>query len=72
MEDYDRDFRFWAKHAEELAAQYPDEWVAIFDCKVVAHSPESSEMWRQLEQLGLRWKARLVDFIWGTPITFVF
>jgi hypothetical protein len=71
MEDYTRDFRYLAKHDDELMAQYPDEWVAIFDCKVVAHSPDRAEMWRQLEQLGLDRRFLVDAFLDTDPPTLV-
>jgi hypothetical protein len=69
--DYERDFRYFCKHAEELTAQYPDEWIAIYNCKVVAHSPQHDNIWSKLEQLGLRDKSPLIELLETNPPTLI-
>jgi hypothetical protein len=70
-EDSDRDFRWLAHHDEELLEKYPNEFVAVFDCKVVAHSPDSKEFWEQLEKAGVRDKAPVVHFFFGPEVTLI-
>ena len=70
-DDYDRDFRYLAEHYEELMKQYCSELVAIFDCKVVAHSRDTDELWDELERAGLRWKSPVVDFLWDPKVRLI-
>jgi hypothetical protein len=71
LADIDRDFRYLSKHYEELLAEFPDEWVALFECKVVAHCAERSELWGQLERLGLRKKSPIVELMETDPPTLI-
>lgn len=72
MEDAERDFRFLCRNNDDLTAQYPDEWVAVFDCKVVAHSRERGEMWDQLGQLGLKDRSPVIELLETNPPTRIF
>ena len=70
LEDFDRDSRYVAKHRDELTAKYRDEWVAILDGKVMAHSASHEELLCRLDELDLRQKA-IVEYLWITPVNLI-
>ena len=62
-EAFQRDANYLALHAEELKAQYPDEWVAVLRENVVAHSDSIPEFTKQV---------RAVERENETPVTHFF
>jgi hypothetical protein len=70
MEDFDRDARYVAKHRGDLTAEYPDEWVAIIECKVVAHSADIQDLTLRLDEMDLRQQS-VVRFLWSTPVNLI-
>lgn len=48
---------------ESLLNAYEDEWVAVYDSQVIAHSPSRSDLKAQLGQRGLLWAQVYVAFL---------
>jgi hypothetical protein len=48
---FERDANYLALHADELKAQYPDQWVAVLREAVVAHSDNIAEFSKQLRAI---------------------
>jgi hypothetical protein len=44
---------YWETHYPELLAQYPDEWVAVGDGKVIAHTQHVWDLLQRLDREGL-------------------
>ena len=44
---------FWAKHYQELRQKYPDQFVAIYEGKVVAVAEDLQNLVQQVEQQGI-------------------
>jgi hypothetical protein len=49
----EREDAFWAEHYQELLTQYPDEFVAVKDGKVIAHHPDLFALRRITDEMGL-------------------
>jgi hypothetical protein len=62
-EDFRDDAEYLAQHKADLRKQYPDEWIAVFNKEVVAHSRNSRELLRELKKRGLENRSPLVDFL---------
>lgn len=43
----------WEKHYPGLLAQYPDEWVAVHDGRVIAHESHIWNLMQGLERQGV-------------------
>ena len=62
MEDVRKDSEYLTRHFEKLCRKFRGEWVAVFNSKVVGHSPRSSVLWRELRKLGYIEKHSPVTF----------
>ena len=52
-QEHGRDVEFYEAHYPELLAQYPDQWIAILDRKVVGASDDAFKLVAQLEADGV-------------------
>jgi hypothetical protein len=59
----DKDLEYIDRHYDDLLKTYPDEWVAIYQLKVIAHAKRHATMWREVQ------KQKLVE---KSPVTFFF
>jgi hypothetical protein len=44
---------YWDRHHSKLLAQYPDEWVAVHDGRVIAHAQHVWDLLQRLERQGI-------------------
>jgi Family of unknown function (DUF5678) len=44
---------FWSEHYGELLEQYPDQFVAVREGKVIAANPDLQQLLRSLKQQGI-------------------
>ena len=54
---------FFEERREELRRRYPDEWVAIADRRVVAHSPSAPDAVRMLREAGCSPRGAALRFV---------
>ena len=47
IEEHGRDVEYYEAHYVELLAQYPDQWIAILDRKVVGASDDAFKLMAQ-------------------------
>ncbi len=52
-ERHNKDVEYYEIHYRELLAQYPDQWIAILDQKVVGTSDDAFELSTQLKKRGV-------------------
>ena len=52
-EEHGRDVEYYEAHYPELLAQYPDQWIAILDRKVVGASDDAFKLMAQVEADGV-------------------
>lgn len=50
---FERDGDYLDQHYEELLEQYPEQWVAIYNQRVVAHAKDIWELVRQVREGGI-------------------
>lgn len=53
IEEHGRDVEYYEAHYVELLAQYPDQWIAILDRKVVGASDDAFKLMAQVEADGV-------------------
>ena len=53
FEQHMKDLKFYELNYQELLAQYPDQWIAIVDQKVVGASEDAFELVTQLKRRGI-------------------
>jgi hypothetical protein len=71
LDDFQRDAEYLAKHEQYLIAKYPDEWIAIYDGEVVAHSSQLRELKRVLRTKRLPLNAVVIEYLSRTPVTLI-
>jgi hypothetical protein len=53
LEQYRSDAQYFNEHREELLAQYPERWVAIYNQQVVGVAKDPKRLKSQLERKGI-------------------
>ena len=53
MAQFHRDSQYYAAHWEELLAQYPEQWVAIYNEQVVGTSTNFKQLLIDLKEAGI-------------------
>jgi len=54
LEEFRKDTEWYQDHYDELREQYADQWVAIYNEKLVAASPDQDEMFAELKKKGVK------------------
>ena len=69
-EAFDRKFRqyegsvsFIDKNEEELLEKYDENWVAVYNAKVVAHGKKYEEIEREIQQKGIPLEETVIKFL---------
>jgi hypothetical protein len=70
-EQHDRDSNYLNTHLSELRKLYPDELVAIFQEKVIAHGKTLDEFGEALDKVRPESGYPVVFFVSQTPITLI-
>ncbi len=60
---YKRDVEYLEAHYSELLRRYPDEWIAIYDQKVVGSSPELTPLLDQIKSAGIAPGVALTEYL---------
>ncbi len=58
---------FWQRHYAELVKEHPEEFVAVSDGSVVAHSPNLQQLFQLVETKGVEPTQVWVRFITSEP-----
>ena len=53
LERHEMDLEYYETHYWEFLAQYPDQWIAISDRKVVSSSDDAFALGPQLKGMGI-------------------
>lgn len=53
LDRFHKDGLWFSEHYDELIEQYPDQWVAIFNKKVVGASPDPDQLFADLKTKGV-------------------
>ncbi len=53
LQRFQKDIDYFELHQRELLQRYPDEWVAIFNGRVVGDNPDVEPLLRSLEERGV-------------------
>jgi hypothetical protein len=69
---FQSDCAYLARRRARLERRYPDEWVAVYENRVVAHSSRRRELTRQLRRKELATSNVFIAFVSPKPATFVF
>jgi hypothetical protein len=65
LERFNEDMSYFEAHRQELLAQYPDRWVAIYDNRVVGTAKDLPRLMAQLEHQGLPTGRVFVEYVTG-------
>lgn len=63
LQRFQRDVDYYQAHYEELLEQYPEQWVAIFQEKVVGASPDLEDLLNDLKQHGVPVESVLTEYL---------
>lgn len=63
LRGFQQETRYYEEHYEELLAEYPEQWVAIFNQKVVGASPDYDQLLADLEGAGVPIDRTLFKFL---------
>ena len=63
----DRNVRFLVSNYEMLLDRYPDQWIAIYDEKVLANDTTQKGLLRKLDELDVRKKGEVTEFLNTNP-----
>lgn len=58
---------FWERHGAALGRQYPDQFIAVRDCEVVASSDDLPDLVAQLEAKGISPVGLWIRFLESNP-----
>lgn len=53
LERYAADIRYFDRHRTELAEQYPEQWVAVYNRRVVGAAKGLKRLLKELETRGI-------------------
>lgn len=59
---YSQDAKFFEAHREDILREHPDEWVAIFDEKIVGASANFNELLDQLQGKGFAAEETFIEY----------
>jgi hypothetical protein len=66
-----REQEFWARNYRRLVADYPDQFIAVRESKVVATGSDLEELMGNVAALGLSYRAFWSRFMMTTPVHYV-
>jgi|GEM_PF-946327 len=64
---HSRDFDFFEHHSKELLEKYPDEWVAVYDIKVVDTDKDFLVLLARLKEKGIPTNKTIIHFMDTDP-----
>jgi hypothetical protein len=67
MEEFRSDCEYLAAHRDQLTAQFPEKWVAVFDREVVASSRTLEGLMPKLERKGVNRSTSVIDYLTTKP-----
>lgn len=67
LEEFNRNVRFLISNYEMLLDQYPDQWIALYHEKVVATDITLEDLLVKLDELGIRRKGQITEFLSTSP-----
>lgn len=66
-----RDAEYYEAHFKEFLGRYPEQWVAVFDCQVVAVSNGPWKLVQQLKAKGIAKKVSLLRHMTKEDVIFI-
>ena len=61
------DLEFWGEHYDEFARQYPEQFISVYEGRVVAADSDLSRLWSRLDQLGYKPGETSIEFMTKQP-----
>ena len=71
IEEYRKDLEYLVNHESELTGQFPDQWVAIYNEEVAAHSTQRRELSRLIRSKGLPMASMVIQELDDQPMTLI-
>lgn len=68
MELFRKSCAFADAHRAELLAEYPDQWIGVFDGEIRAHDQDLHRLLAQLDALGVPRRALFTQFLDTNPL----
>ncbi len=63
LKRFKRDTSYYEAHHQELLDQYPEQWVAIYEQRVVGTGPDFEELLGELKSKGFSVGQVLVEYL---------
>lgn len=63
LQRFQRDIDYYQTHYEELLEQYPEQWVAIFNQRVVGADPDARKLFNDLKGRGIPLGQTLTEYV---------
>ncbi len=63
LKRYKRDVEYLEAHYSELLQSHPDQWIAIYDRKVVGTSPDLTQLLDQIQSAGISPGVTLTEYL---------
>ncbi len=71
MRQFEEDSRFLALHHDALLERFPEQWVAVYGERVVAHATNINGVLRNLARKRIPQSRVVVSFLTRKPQTFI-
>lgn len=71
IDAYRADVQYLADNKADLTEKYPNEWVAVLEGRVIAHSRQNRELLKQLRNSGLLQKSPVIYYLTTKPSTLI-
>ena len=63
LQRFKRDTQYYEAHREELLTQYPEQWVAVFNQRVVGAAPDFEQLLAMLEHSRIPVDRTLIEYV---------
>jgi hypothetical protein len=71
FEEYRGDVEYLASHRDELTNLFPDQWIAVFDGRVVASSGSAEGLTPKLRKKSLQRAHAVIDYLFTKPVNLI-
>ena len=63
LQQFKRDGEYWHEHRAEFKALYPDQYVAVFDGRMVGHDADNWALLNRLDEEGVDVLEAYIEFV---------
>lgn len=63
LQQFKRDGEYWHGHRAEFLALYPNQWVAVFEGRMVGHDADNQALLDRLDEEGVDVLQAYIEFV---------